>query len=65
MRISSPTFPDLGPAAGNGAGLVDPPEGIERDVIFETPLEAGEQTLRLLIRGLNAQIDWLELERLP
>jgi hypothetical protein len=65
VRISSESFPALPEASGEGTTLADPPSGKERDLFFEVPLQAGPQTFRILVQGLNGQIDWLEFEALP
>jgi hypothetical protein len=63
MRISSSGFSDQAP--DDGSGYPDPATGKERDLLFELDLEQGEQVLKLMFKGLNAKVDWLELELLP
>ncbi len=63
MRVTDTSYTDLGPVE-EGADLVDPPEHIERDLHFDTRLEAGPQTFRILIKGFSAKIDWLEFTRI-
>jgi hypothetical protein len=63
LRISSPSFSDGAPV--DNTGHPDPASGKERDLHMKVDLEAGPQILKLMVKGLNAQIDWLELQKLP
>ncbi|MEX0321583.1 MAG: glycosyl hydrolase [Puniceicoccaceae bacterium] len=58
MRISDSSLPDLDPAE-TAMDVTDPPHGTERDLCFETQLQAGKQTFKILVKGLSAKIDWL------
>lgn len=60
MRTSSEAYDDLG-AGAPSAQDPDPPEGRERDLIFHLDLEAGQQTLQLLLFEFNVKLDWIEI----
>jgi len=61
LRIASEFFSNL-PAPNPDPGLPDPPSGIQRDLWFTLDLKAGPQILHLMFKGMNAQLDWFELE---
>lgn len=61
MRVSSDFYSDKNDPGEPGD--LDPPTGKERDLFFNMKLEAGPQVLRFMLKGLNAQIDWIELEQ--
>ncbi|NDV61915.1 hypothetical protein G0Q06_05585 [Puniceicoccales bacterium CK1056] len=63
VRVTS-EFYDPIPEPDGPSEVMDPPSGIERDLFFTTGLQAGEQTLQIMLKGLNAKVDWLEFERI-
>ena len=61
LRISSDFYSERNDQGEPGD--TDPPVGQERDLFFNLELQAGQQILKVMLKGLNAQIDWLELEK--
>lgn len=62
MRVSSAAYSDVPPPAEPGDPT--PPTGKERDLYFETDLVQGKQIFKVMVKGLSAQIDWLEFSKI-